>query len=105
MPTAPRRHNQDKLDERRRERDRLRSSQVYDSEWRKTSRQFLRENPFCALCRAKNLLVQATVTDHVEPLWSNPSRRLDPTNFQALCRPCNGRKIATDKKKFAARVR
>lgn len=62
------------------------SARGYDADWRKLRARHLAAHPFCRRCGAP-----AAEVDHVEPVRSAPSRRLDPTNLQSLCRPCHSR--------------
>jgi 5-methylcytosine-specific restriction endonuclease McrA len=56
----------------------------YDSEWEKARREYLAAYPSCRRCGGR-----ATVVDHVVSIRTAPHRRLDRTNFQALCTPCH----------------
>jgi len=56
-------------------------------EWYRFRYEILRrDGPICALCRATGVPIQV---DHIVPASVDWSRRLDPTNAQPLCRPCN----------------
>ncbi len=105
MPTKPTAHNQPELDARRRERERLRGGKIYGTAWRKLSVQRLKEHPFCVRCKAAGFVVQAQCTDHVVPIYADPTRVYDPTNLQSLCLSCNGKKSFEDKVKYAPRQR
>lgn len=63
----------------------------YDSQWEKVRRMHLRGNPVCVACGAPGEHV-----DHIVPMQQDPSRRLDMTNLQTLCRPCHSRKTARE---------
>lgn len=66
----------------------------YDREWEKARADFLAVYPSCRRCGAK-----ATLVDHIIPIRKAPHRRLDRTNFMALCTPCHSRwKQAQDKR-------
>lgn len=60
----------------------------YDREWEKARAEFLALHPNCQRpgCGAKAALV-----DHITPIRKAPHRRLDRTNFMALCTPCHSR--------------
>jgi 5-methylcytosine-specific restriction protein A len=82
----------------RRERDRTHderrpssSKRGYGVDWRRYSRTFLAEHPFCAECGEI-----AQHTDHKVAV-SGPSDSLfwEPTNHQPLCHACHSRKTAT----------
>ena len=52
------------------------------------------ENPLCAHCLREGRHVAAEELDHIEPAIDAPERFFDPSNFQALCKPCHERKSA-----------
>ncbi|WAJ30957.1 HNH endonuclease [Antarcticirhabdus aurantiaca] len=56
----------------------------YDGEWEKARADYLAAYPSCRRCGAP-----ATLVDHIVPIRNAPDRRLDRTNFQALCTPCH----------------
>jgi len=65
----------------------------YDGEWEKARADFLAVYPSCRHCGQKAALV-----DHIVSIRLAPHRRLDRTNFQALCTPCHsGWKQAREK--------
>jgi 5-methylcytosine-specific restriction enzyme A len=81
------------------EQDRNRPSAVargYGSEWRKASRQFLRENPLCAECLKTGRLRPSEVTDHIVPHKGNMTLFWDSANWQPLCWRCHSRKTAKE---------
>ena len=82
-----------------REQDRNRPSAAargYGPEWRKASRQFLRENPLCAACEKRGRLRAATVTDHIVPHKGNIMLFWDRTNWEPMCWRCHSRKTAKE---------
>lgn len=68
------------------------NQQLYSWNWRKQSKEFLSNNPFCTICKRK----LATEVDHIEPHQGDPSRFWDSTNWQALCKCCHSRKTASE---------
>ena len=66
------------------------------AEWHEFSRRFLRQNPWCARCRASDRWVRSTDTDHVIPARKlherSPALIYDPAWLQALCKKCHGTK-------------
>jgi len=56
----------------------------YDREWEKARAEYLAAYPSCRRCGARAVLV-----DHIVSIRKAPHRRLDRTNFQALCTPCH----------------
>lgn len=64
----------------------------YDAAHEKARAQHLARNPLCVMCGEPG-----NVLDHIQTIREAPHRRLDPTNWQTLCRPCHGRKgVAQD---------
>ena len=61
----------------------------YRPMWAKTSRAFLSEHPFCAICGAF-----AEATDHIVPRARGGTDEWD--NLQALCWSCHSRKTRTE---------
>lgn len=61
----------------------------YDKAWEDAAKLFLSrpENRFCVICG-----MTATVVDHRIAFKGNEALRMDPKNWQAMCRPCNSRK-------------
>jgi 5-methylcytosine-specific restriction endonuclease McrA len=49
----------------------------------------LAEHPLCVFPHPYNRPVLATVADHIVSIRDDPSRRLDPTNIQSLCKTCH----------------
>ena len=56
----------------------------YDAEWQRARADYLAAYPSCQRCGHP-----ATLVDHVIPIRQAPERRLDRTNFMALCTPCH----------------
>ncbi len=50
---------------------------------------FLREHPLCVLCSQIGGGTAATVVDHIQPHRGDYDLFWDPTNHQALCKPCH----------------
>ncbi|WP_163526625.1 HNH endonuclease [Halobacillus ihumii] len=66
----------------------------YDNRWRKYREVFLRSNPLCKHCRSHGQLVPATEVDHIRPHRGDSELFWEPSNHQALCKPCHSRKTA-----------
>lgn len=64
-------------------------------QWREVRSALLRENPLCATCAAKGLVVAARVVDHVHPI-KDGGARFDFGNLQPLCVSCHNRKTAKE---------
>ena len=50
-------------------------------QWRQLRQQHLYKYPYCAACGRKNNLQ----VHHIEPVFKNPERELDPSNLITLC--------------------
>lgn len=94
-PTQPgRKVQQQRYDESRG----TRTERGYDNEWLAYSKTRLSLHPWCVRCLPR--WVPATVTDHIVPPASDPTRYddlfRDPANHQSLCKTCHDSKTATD---------
>lgn len=70
----------------------------YDSEWRRVRLDALkRDNFLCVLCLQSGRTEPAKDVDHITPISADPSRRLNLTNLQSLCRACHTSKTAKDR--------
>ena len=56
---------------------------------------YLREHPYCTLCRDRGVVTRATVVDHIQR-WKNADGRVDwnlfwdaDGNWQGLCSTCH----------------
>lgn len=77
--------------------DRVTSSKRgYDSRWRRARKRFLAAHPLCESCKKSNLLVPATVVDHITPHRGNEGLFWDELNWQALCKSCHDSKTMTE---------
>ena len=63
----------------------------YGYKWQQKRKAFLSrpENVLCLFCRAKGLVTQATVVDHIKPHRGNEVLFWDETNWQPLCSSCH----------------
>lgn len=87
--------------ERKRDADRNRGTSTqrgYDAAWREVRAQHLADpwNRLCCRCRAEGVTRQFALVDHVVPIAVDPSRRLDLTNLQSLCRAHDAEKQRED---------
>lgn len=71
----------------------------YDAKWQQVRARYLRRHPLCERCTEKGRFIMASMVHHIIPI-SDGGARLDPRNFQALCRDCHevihGRKAELD---------
>ncbi len=83
----------------------------YTSAWTKARAHYLRKHPLCVMCKARGLLVEATVVDHQVPhklkeaidsgdvVAIEKARALfwdSAKNWQSLCKPDHDHKTATE---------
>lgn len=67
----------------------------YDSAHERLRAQVLREEPFCQI-RTHCQGAVATEMDHVIPIRLAPELRLERSNVQSACKPCNAAKARLD---------
>lgn len=101
MPVRPKKNKRPWIKERPKKQEvyqRVRSRKEYHTaRWTRESRVFREENPLCVMCKAKGIIKESEVTDHIVPapickdFW-------DKSNWQALCKKCNAEKGNKDKK-------
>ena len=60
---------------------------LYGRQWQKARKNFLTENPLCAMCREQGRLTAATVVNHNPPHGFDPERFWDVSTWQPLCQP------------------
>lgn len=68
----------------------------YSSPWQRARLAFLKKHPLCVTCRAKEIVVPATVVDHIIPHKGNKQLFWDSTNWQGLCELCSNTKTAKE---------
>ena len=49
----------------------------------------LKRKPLCEKCIENGMIRPATIVHHILDVKDEPSRRLDPSNLQPLCKSCN----------------
>lgn len=57
----------------------------YGHKWRVEREKHLRLNPLCVMCKAQDVVTQATVVDHRVPHRSDQRLFWDRSNWQSLC--------------------
>ena len=77
----------------------------YDSRWRRASKAFLKDHPWCAECLRGGRLEAATQVDHIIPHKGDPVLFWDEKNWQGLCRRCHSRKTAREDGGFGNKQR
>lgn len=86
----------------RRQRDVARGTRQergYDAIWDRASKTNLARNPWCVGYPKgvhKPYTVLAEVTDHIIAIRKRPDLRMEPSNWQSLCRDCNRRKAIAE---------
>lgn len=76
----------------------------YGHGWREARAIFLRANPLCAMCKANNRVVSATVVDHKTPHRGDTALFWDQGNWQPLCATCHNTKTAKEDGGFGRAV-
>ena len=79
------------------------SKRGYNSRWRRESRRFLAEHPFCAQCRREGRVTPATEVDHIIPHKGDGKLFWNQGNWQALCKGCHSKKTAREDGGFGNR--
>lgn len=78
--------------------ERAQRQAMYNNErWRKARKRFLRDNPLCVECRKQNLIVAATVVDHIVPHKGDERLFWDESNWGAKCAQCHNAKSARER--------
>jgi len=73
------------------------SKRGYGHRWAKTRKRVLAQNPLCASCQKKGLLIPATLVDHIEPVHGPTDPKFYClSNLQPLCRACHAQKTWGD---------
>lgn len=70
----------------------------YGWAWQKARRSFLAqpENVLCRSCAIREIVVPATVVDHIIPHRGDRALFWDRSNWQPLCKQCHDRKTAAE---------
>jgi 5-methylcytosine-specific restriction endonuclease McrA len=78
------------------------SPRLYGYRWARYRAKFLRkaENVLCRQCRARGLLVPATVVDHIQPARLRPDLFWDPANHAPMCASCHSEKSAREQANY-----
>ena len=61
-------------------------------EWKALRLVVLTKNPYCESCLKLGLKTLAKDVDHITDIKDEPTRCLDLSNLQGLCRPCHSTK-------------
>lgn len=68
----------------------------YGGKWQRARLGFLFKNPICETCKAKGIVTEATVVDHVIPHRGDQKLFWDTSNWSAKCKPCHSEKTALE---------
>lgn len=58
----------------------------YGSRWQKARLTYLREHPFCLICKEQGRSEPAVIVDHIVPHKGDSSLFWDSSNWQPLCK-------------------
>ena len=64
--------------------------------WKRARSLFLAKHPLCEDCGELGVITAAREVDHRIPHRGDPKLMWDPSNWQALCKPCHSRKTARE---------
>jgi len=59
---------------------------IRSPEWSKVRKEYLRNEPLCAVCKTKGSLLNHLEVHHCLPFHLHPNLELDPDNLITLCR-------------------
>jgi len=82
-----------------------RSSKMYSYQWRKVSKEFLKEHPICAFCVKEGRLTPSTEVDHIKQHGGDRRLFWDRKNWQALCKSCHSKKTAKEDGGFGNKLK
>lgn len=96
MPKKPKKIKRPWVNEYKPFERRVDNSRFYNSwSWRKLRKRFLDKNPLCVECSKGDVVVVATVADHVVPITLGGAK-LDEDNLQALCKHHHNKKSSNE---------
>ncbi len=74
----------------------LRNSKLYNYQWRKESKAYLKAYPWCVSCKKEKRYTPATEVDHIIPHNNDRALFWDRTNWQSMCKSCHSRKTVVE---------
>lgn len=72
----------------------------HNTRWRRLRKSVLHSQPLCVMCLNDDVITEAVMVDHIEPVRVNISKAYDIYNLQGLCQACHNKKTLEDKKKY-----
>jgi len=70
----------------------------YDTKlWKSIRNKHIQLEPLCRHCKAKGILIEVRIVDHIIPIEKGGSKT-DDNNLQSLCITCNAKKTQNDRK-------
>jgi 5-methylcytosine-specific restriction protein A len=100
MPVAPPRHTTPEQIAARKRRDAERWSTDavnYDWQWQKLRKRHMQDFPLCEMCKDEGYIRAGEQVDHIVPVKSDPTKRLDPANLRTLCASHHSQRTAKDR--------
>lgn len=77
------------------------TNERYGKNWKKIRASFLKNHPFCELCRREGRTTQATMVHHILPVRNGGGN--DEENLMALCKSCHSRLHSVDGSRWGKR--
>lgn len=65
------------------------ASRGYGYAWQIARADFLLEHSLCVMCRARGVVTESCIVDHIRPHRGDMALFWDRTNWQALCTTCH----------------
>ena len=82
-----------------------RSLRGYTHEWYVASKEYLKQNPLCVMCRDEGIRSPSQVTDHRKPHRGDMALFWDRSNWQPLCKHHHDVKTASEDGGFGNETR
>lgn len=78
----------------------------HSKEWQAVRAQVLERDAYqCQVCKRSGRLTIADTVHHIVPVRVDPSRKLDPSNLETICRACHNKEHSERAKSLADKKR
>lgn len=71
-------------------------AKMYNYQWSKVRKQFIKEHPLCKACLEEGKVTAAEQVDHIIPHKGSEKLFWDSGNWQSLCASCHSTKTITE---------